>query len=421
MKLKKVLAGVLASAMALTTMVMTSFTASAENEVVLWEGSTAMTTGDSDHGWDGNVNIAASVFADVTSSGKLIVTIADVTDGAQYGLRYGDWSGNINDYSDAMTASTTSFEYEVTDELLAAIKSKGLVVAGHHFTATKIAYVANSTGGTTPEPGTSCVIWEGSTDLGTDWSSNVSASDITANENDKLVVSYTIGTAEYQQIKIMDGSWTPITAPVTNDYDCVELAAGTSSYEVILNAADAAALTSGGILISGYNVTVTKIELVSASGGGSNNNKPGETDPEPPKPVVTVVPNVISSVTVPTNSAKKFEITDPVTGKAIPASVNKLAKALSKITNGSELAFDTGNFGMVLRKNVIKEIIDNDLTLTVKTSKATFIIDAENLAKAKTINIPAIMKTANFKKLVKEGNTFNVIVTEKNKVEIELA
>ncbi|MBP1549700.1 MAG: hypothetical protein J6A05_06810, partial [Oscillospiraceae bacterium] len=132
-----------------------------------------------------------------------------------------------------------------------------------------------------------------------------------------------------------------------------------------------------------------------------------------------VVPDTTVSF-VPANSAKKFEITDPVTGKTISTSVNKLAKALSKLTEGSDLTFDTGSFGIVLRKNVIKEIVDNDLTLVVKTSKATFIIDAENLAKVKTINIPAIMKTSNFKKLVKEGNTFNVIVTEKNKVEIEL-
>ncbi len=128
-----------------------------------------------------------------------------------------------------------------------------------------------------------------------------------------------------------------------------------------------------------------------------------------------------ASPIIPANSVEKFEITDPATGKSISTSVNRLAKALSQITDGSDIEFSTGDFGMILRKNVIQEIVDNDLTITIKTSKATFIIDAENLAKVKTINIPAIMKTATFKKLIKEGDTFIVKVTEKNKVEIELA
>lgn len=273
------------------------------SSTVIWEGSIAMTTGASDHGWDGNVQIDA---AKITSEGTITVTMTDVAQGAQYGIRDGSWN-KLLDYSEEMAAGTASFTYTITASDLEAITSTGaLIIAGHDFTITKIEYLASST-------------------------------------------------------------------------------------------------------------------------GGDNNGNSGGTTPEAPKPeepAVIVVPNVTPVITVsavPANSAKKFEITDSVTGKTISTSVNKLAKALSKLTEGSELAFDTGDFGMVLRKNVIKEIVDNDLTLTVKTSKATFIIDAENLAKVKTINIPAIMKTANFKKLVKEGNIFNVIVTEKNKVEIELA
>lgn len=453
MKLKKVLAGVLASAMALTTMVTTSFTASAaitnENGSTLeptWGAGTYMVkygTELTEEQWKKCYGIEFNVTTDECNGGQFngVITYTPTSADNDY-----SWYG-----SDSSTVTVSGTTAKIKYLSTAALDAEGtnyntwsyLILKhywsqnGNDFTVNGYTFLdadgndllkppAEEEPPVEDEPTTSpsTVIWEGSTDMGTDWGSNVSASNITANEDDKLVVSYTIGTAEYQQIKIMDGSWTPITSPVTNDYDCVELAAGTSSYEVILNAADAAALTSGGILISGYNVTVTKIELISASSGESDSDNPGEIAPEAPKPAepdVKVVSNVVSVATVPTNSAKTFEITDPVTGKAIPASVNKLAKALSKLTEGSELAFDTGAFGLVLRKNAVKEIVDNDLTLTIKTSKATFIIDADNLAKVKTINIPAIMKTANFKKLLKEGNTFNVIVTEKNKVEIELA
>ena len=148
---------------------------------------------------------------------------------------------------------------------------------------------------------------------------------------------------------------------------------------------------------------------------------PEVEEPEIEVPVVIETEPKGATLIAPVGSIKKFEIADPVTGKTISASVNRLAKALSRIEEGTGLEFSTGDFGMTLRKNVIQEVVDNDLTLTIKTSKATFIIDAENLAMVKTINIPAIMKTATFKELIKEGDTFIVKVTEKNKVEIELA
>lgn len=447
MKLKKVLASALAAAMALTTMVTTSFTASAaitnENGSTLeptWGAGTYMVKYGAElteEQWKNCYGIEFNVTTEECNGGQFngVISYTPTSTDNEYSW-YGSDSSTVT-----VSGTTAKIKYLSTTALDAegtnyntwsylilkhywSQNENDFTVNGYTFLDADGNDILNPPAEDDPVAPTSSVIWEGSTDMGTDWGSNVSASNITANEGDKLVVSYTIGTAEYQQIKIMDGSWTPLTAPVTNDYDCVELAAGTSSYEVILNAADAAALTSDGIVISGYNVTVTKIELISASSGESDSDNPGEIAPEAPKPVepdVKVVSNVVSAATVPTNSAKTFEITDPVTGKAIPASVNKLAKALSKLTEGSELAFDTGAFGLVLRKNAVKEIVDNDLTLTIKTSKATFIIDADNLAKVKTINIPAIMKTANFKKLLKEGNTFNVIVTEKNKVEIELA
>ena len=455
MKLKKVLAGVVAAAMAVTTMAVTSFTASAaitnENGSTMepdWGSGTYMVKYGAElteEQWKNCYGIEFNVTTDECDGGQFNGVISNTGAGADYDY---SWYGSDSD-TVAVSGTTAKIKYLSKTALDAEgtnYNTWSYLILKHYWSQNGNDFTVNgytfldADGNdllnppaeeppaeeepTVPESG---AIWEGTVDLGTDWGSNVPVSDITAKEGDKLVVYYTIGAGEYQQVKLMDGSWTPLTAPVTNDYDCVELAAGTSSYEVVLNADDAAALTSGGLVISGYNVTITKIELVGeTSGEGEVTPAP---EPEEPKdepvvdstPSLTVVPNVISVATVPTNSAKVFEFIDSVTGKTISASVNMLAKALSRLTEGSELTFDTGSFGLVLRKNVIQKIVDNGLTLTVNTSKATFIIDAENLAKVKTINIPAILKTSAYKELSKEGNTFNVIVTENNKVEIELA
>lgn len=420
MKLKKVLAVTIAAVMALTTMVVTSMTASAENEIVLWEGSTDMGTS-----WGSNVS-ASNITAN--EGDKLVVSYTIGTaEYQQIKIMDGSWTPITapvtNDYDCVeLAAGTSSYEVILNAADAAALTSSGILISGYNVTVTKIAYVANSTGGTTPEPGTSCVLWEGSTATGS-WSDSViigagKFSDVTS--AGKLVVTITDVTdgAQYGLRYIQDYEWVPII-----DYSD-GMAAGTTSFEYEVSDELLATLKDRDLVVTGHDFTITKIEYVANSTGTEIPDDPEIDEPIIEEPIVKepeVVPNVISSVTIPANSTTKFEITDPKTGKVISASVNKLSKALSRLTEGSEIAFDTGDFGLVLKKTVIEKIIENDLTLVINTSKATFIIDADNLAKVKTINIPAIMKTPDFKKLIKEGDTFNIIVTEKNKVKLELA
>lgn len=420
MKLKKVLAVIIAAVMALTTMVVTSMTASAENEIVLWEGSTDMGTS-----WGSNVS-ASNITAN--EGDKLVVSYTIGTaEYQQIKIMDGSWTPLTAPVTNAydcveLAAGTSSYEVILNAADAAALTSSGIVISGYNVTVTKIAYVANSTGGTTPEPGTSCVLWEGSTATGS-WSDSViigagKFSDVTS--AGKLVVTITDVTdgAQYGLRYIQDYEWVPII-----DYSDA-MTAGTTSFEYEVSDELLATLKNMDLVVTGHDFTITKIEYVANSTGTEIPDEPGIDEPIIEEPVVKepeVVPNVISSVTIPANSTTKFEITDPKTGKVISASVNKLSKALSRLTEGSEIAFDTGDFGLVLKKTVIEKIIENDLTLVINTSKATFIIDADNLAKVKTINIPAIMKTPDFKKLIKEGDTFNIIVTEKNKVKLELA
>lgn len=118
------------------------------------------------------------------------------------------------------------------------------------------------------------VLWSGSEDLKTDWSASVSIpaekfADIKA--DDTLIFTFTKGSADYFQIKIMDGDWTPLASPKTNEWDCVELS--DSPYEVKISAADASALKAKGMVVSGYGVVLKSVAVKSA--GGSD--EPSET------------------------------------------------------------------------------------------------------------------------------------------------
>lgn len=178
-------------------------------------------------------------------------------------------------------ATNTAVTYTSSDTKVATVDANGVVTAVTAGTATITVKTVDGEFTDTcevtvaapaedePVEDENTVIWEGTTDLGTSWGASISVNNITANEGDKLVITFEVGTAaEYQQLKIMDGEWTPLTGPVTNEWDCVELAATNTSYELVLSAADAAALTSKGLVVSGYNVTVTKIEIIPSEAEG---------------------------------------------------------------------------------------------------------------------------------------------------------
>ena len=132
------------------------------------------------------------------------------------------------------------------------------------------------------------VLWSGSEDLKTDWSASVSIpaekfADIKA--DDTLIFTFTKGSADYFQIKIMDGDWTPLASPKTNKWDCVELS--DSPYEVKISAADASALKAKGMVVSGYGVVLKSVAVKSA--GGSD---------EPSETVTVTISSPVNSIEV---------------------------------------------------------------------------------------------------------------------------
>lgn len=132
------------------------------------------------------------------------------------------------------------------------------------------------------------VLWSGSEDLKTDWSTSVSIpaekfADIKA--DDTLIFTFTKGSTDYFQIKIMDGDWTPLASPKTNKWDCVELS--DSPYEVKISAADASALKAKGMVVSGYGIVLKSVAVKSA--GGSD---------EPSETVTVTISSPVNSIEV---------------------------------------------------------------------------------------------------------------------------
>jgi len=152
----------------------------------------------------------------------------------------------------------------------------GIVTAGWHWLVpTKEVTVSSDSGGsdTGGETGDANAVWEGSLNVGIDWSTSgtVSADKFSGvSAGDVMTIYFTENSdAEYWQIKLMDGNWTTLTsyAAVDNGWGCIPLDAGATSYSITLNASDVSLIQSSGMILSGYGITYSNITVASASAG----------------------------------------------------------------------------------------------------------------------------------------------------------
>lgn len=113
-------------------------------------------------------------------------------------------------------------------------------------------------------------LWEDECNFGTAWASDASfaigASDLNVlgNETAVLKLYYTLDSAcEYWQFKPCSNGdgWTPlaVATELGNDYSCISVNAGTTSYELPLGAADIATIKANGMRFQGYGMTMTKV------------------------------------------------------------------------------------------------------------------------------------------------------------------
>ena len=118
------------------------------------------------------------------------------------------------------------------------------------------------------------VAWEGSYDFGTDWSTNmtIDASKFaTAQSGATFTFTYTVGSEGYAQIKICNSSWKALASPKgQNEYQCVSLDMSGNSYSTVLSDDDLATIKTGGMLLQGYNATLTKVTFTNPTTAGIN-------------------------------------------------------------------------------------------------------------------------------------------------------
>ena len=122
---------------------------------------------------------------------------------------------------------------------------------------------------TTPM-GTPVVVWEGSSNFGTDWDWAATfsvAAESLAGVTEGSYLEFTFeedAAADYWQISLnaenQEGNLTSNAADL-NEWGVATMAAGATSYKIRLNAEDAALLAEHGLHVSGYALTMTKVTL----------------------------------------------------------------------------------------------------------------------------------------------------------------
>ena len=237
-------------------------------ETVIWEGS--WNCGN----WGGNQDLAWGGYdwssVDL-SAGNVILFVELEQDPSftywQFMLKSGTSWNDLAGFSQIdMTAGQTTLEIPLTQTMLDDLKANnGLIITGSNYTLRKITIREGSaTGGDVS--GSETVAWEGSHDVMTDWNHSLNLSGSSHNftdiaEGSTLHIDYTTNSdADYSQLQIVDSSWTMLTSiDDANEYNTIDLPAGSGTKSYKLNSADVANIKASGLIVGGYNITVTKV------------------------------------------------------------------------------------------------------------------------------------------------------------------
>lgn len=120
------------------------------------------------------------------------------------------------------------------------------------------------------------IVWEGSSNFGTAWDGSlavqISADKFaSAKSGATFTFTYTVGSEGYAQIKICDSSWKALASPKgQNKWNCVDLDMSGTSYSTVLNDDDLATVKAGGMVLQGYNSTLTKVTFTNPTTDGIN-------------------------------------------------------------------------------------------------------------------------------------------------------
>lgn len=221
---------------------------------VLFEGSKV--TGN----WSGYEEFPASNFADAAEGDKIVVNVADILTGdnmwASCQLAKSDWSELVA-YPLYSHPEATEVTFTLSAEEAAEIKSNGVIVRGCFYTIEKVTFVSDQ--GDDPQPSKETVIWTGSWETtswggmqelawgGHDWSG--------FKEGDKI--AFTVeGIGANPVLKPADSSWIELSCGFLN------LKSGDQVVTITPDNADIAKLKENGLVISGHNIRLTKVAII---------------------------------------------------------------------------------------------------------------------------------------------------------------
>lgn len=194
-----------------------------------------------------------------------------VNDGVEYaqlmladkGSEANEWKWTDLTEAENLAIPSTNHSFTLTDTIADSLKNGRIIIKGANVTLTSVTYKAPASSG---EDKKETVLFEGSTDMGTDWEKSETIAKFNAVKGGTITAEFEEGSTEYWQLKFMDGGWTPLTSPKTNKWDSVELGKNATLYSFDLNAADAKAVSSNGMVISGYGVTLKKLTYTAPTG-----------------------------------------------------------------------------------------------------------------------------------------------------------
>ena len=194
-----------------------------------------------------------------------------VNDGVEYaqlmladkGSEANEWKWTDLTEAENLVIPSTNHSYTLTDTIADSIKNGRIVIKGANVTLTSVTYKAPASSG---EDKKETVLFEGSTDMGTKWGKNEPIAKFNAVKGGTITAEFEEGSTEYWQLKFMDSSWEVLSSPKTNQWGSVELGANATKYSFDLNAADAKAVSSNGMIVSGYGITLKKLTYTAPTG-----------------------------------------------------------------------------------------------------------------------------------------------------------
>lgn len=242
----------------------------AEKKTVIWEGSHEVDWGGGfgeDHKSMSALSWGGYDWASVTAGSTIVLTFTRTADEVQIRLGEGHWAA-LPGTEDPYKPEGSELRVELTAEMLATMVSEGgLVITGQGFTLTEVGLITVEAAGPVER-----TIWEGNTDLGTDWQTNIQIlvdqiGDLPSGST--LNIYYTASGTD-PQFKLVDINWAllPGFATVANEWGVVgqDPAGGVYKYALTDEDIDAilnheASWGGKGFVISGQQAVITQVSV----------------------------------------------------------------------------------------------------------------------------------------------------------------